>query len=72
VKGDPSTGSGRGKIKKTVYYFVMRFTRGNIEDHDEEMEEVEWIDYNEVQNRLTYPSDKKAWREAQKFFTKIP
>ncbi len=54
------------KIKKTVYYFTMKAVGGNTDDHDDEMEEVEWIDYNEVENRLTYPSDKKAWEEAKK------
>lgn len=53
------------KIKKTVYYFIMKYTGGDISHHDHEMEEVEWIDPTEVEKRLTYPSDKKAWREAK-------
>lgn len=52
------------KIKKTVYYFIMRFTGGDITKHDHEMEEVEWIDPSEVEKRLTYPSDRKVWKEA--------
>lgn len=54
------------KIKKTVYYFVMKFVGGDITKHDHEMEEVEWINRNEVLSRLTYPSDKEAWKEAEK------
>lgn len=53
------------KVKKTVYYFVMKFTGGDIANHDFEMEEVEWIDYNDVSERLTFQSDKKAWEEAK-------
>lgn len=53
------------KIKKTVYYFIMKFTGGDITEHDHEMEEVEWMDPSEVEKRLTYPSDKKVWREAK-------
>jgi 8-oxo-dGTP diphosphatase len=53
------------KIKKTVYYFIMKFVGGDISDHDDEMEEVEWISYNDVSVRLTYPSDKEAWEEAK-------
>ena len=53
------------KKKKTVYYYIMRFTGGDINEHDDEMEEVEWIDYNSVSEKLTYPSDKKAWEEAK-------
>ena len=65
-EGDPSTGSGQEKIKKTVYYFIMSYAGGDITNHDHEMEEVEWIDYNDVSQRLTYPSDKEAWEQAQK------
>ncbi len=53
------------KIKKTVYYFIMKFVGGDTKNHDHEMEEVEWINYNDVASRLTYPSDKKVWKEAQ-------
>ena len=53
------------KIKKTVYYFIMEFTGGDISIHDHEMENVEWIDPSEVEKRLTYSSDKKVWKEAR-------
>ncbi len=55
------------KIKKTVYYFVMKHIGGDAKDHDNEMENVEWLDYNDVENRLTYPSDKKIWKQAQEY-----
>lgn len=54
------------KRKKTVYYFLMRETGGNINDHDWEMSEVKWVAQEEVEKTLTYPSDKKVWREAQR------
>lgn len=52
------------KIKKTVYYFIMKFTGGDITVHDDEMEAVAWINPSEVEKKLTYPSDKKVWKEA--------
>ncbi len=54
------------KIHKTVYYFLMKFVSGDTTKHDFEMENVEWLPENEVLNRLTYPSDKKVWQEAEK------
>lgn len=54
------------KIKKTVYYFIMKYVGGDISQHDHEMEEVEWITPTEVEKRLTYPSDRKVWKEARK------
>lgn len=54
------------EIKKTVYYFIMQYIDGDITQHDDEMEDVEFIDYNDVLERLKYDSDKKAWMEAKK------
>lgn len=54
------------KIKKRVYYFVMKATGGDITQHDTEMENVEWLSLEEVAGRLTYKSDKQVWEEAKK------
>ena len=84
MEGDPSTGhstlrdkpsgsdsksSGREKIKKTVYYFLMEYVSGDIKEHDFEMENVEWLPINEVENRLTYKSDKEVWKEAKELIS---
>lgn len=53
------------KIKKTVYYFLMKFVSGDFKNRDMEMEKVEWLSFDEVEKRLTYRSDKKAWQEAK-------
>lgn len=54
------------KIKKTVYYYIMEYISGDIKNHDWEMENVEWLKKEEIEARLTYPSDKKIWKEASK------
>ena len=54
------------KHKKTVYYYLMEFVSGDITKHDFEMENVEWIEKEKVEERLTYPSEKKVWQEAKK------
>lgn len=59
------------RIKKTVYYYVMEYTGGDITKHDFEMENVEWLPVDEVEKRLTYSSDKKVWQEAQKLITAL-
>lgn len=59
------------KIRKTVYYFVMKETGGDITEHDDEMEEVEWIPFDEVEARLTYDSDKKSWAKARDIILKL-
>lgn len=57
------------KIKKTVYYFVMEYLGGDFSDRDMEMDEVEWIEAVRVEEKLTYPSDKKVWQEAKNWIT---
>lgn len=54
------------KRKKTVYYFLMEYVSGDIKDHDFEMEQVEWLPVDQVEERLTYKSDKEVWKEARK------
>ncbi|MFH1832861.1 MAG: NUDIX domain-containing protein [Candidatus Levyibacteriota bacterium] len=54
------------KIRKTVYYFLMEYISGDIKKHDFEMENVEWLNINKVEKRLTYKSDKQVWQEAKK------
>src|SRR3990167_7201413 len=46
------------KIKKTVYYYIMKYTEGDITKHDTEMENVEWVESKNVLSKLTFPSDK--------------
>lgn len=51
------------KHKKTVYYYIMEFVGGDINKHDWEMENVEWLPIDAVMDRLTYPSDKEVWEK---------
>lgn len=53
------------KRKKTVYYFLMEHTGGDIARHDFEMENVEWLPIDKVEGRLTYEADKRVWKEAK-------
>ena len=54
------------KIKKTVYYFLMEYMSGDIKEHDFEMENVEWLPIDKIEDRLTYKSDREAWKETGK------
>jgi 8-oxo-dGTP pyrophosphatase MutT (NUDIX family) len=52
------------KIKKTVYYYIMKYTGGDITKHDTEMENVEWVESKNVLSKLTFEADKKVFQEA--------
>ena len=44
----------------------MKYLGGDMNERDNEMEAVEWLAFEDVEHRLTYPSDKKVWEEAKK------
>lgn len=57
---------------KTVYYFLMEYISGDIKNHDHEMSVVLWLTKDKVEERLTYKSDKLAFKEALVTFDKLP
>ena len=59
------------KIKKTVYYFVMKYLGGDIAKHDNEMENVEWVGIDKVLQKLTFKADKKVFEEAKPIIQRI-
>ena len=54
------------KRLKTVYYFLMKYIKGDITKHDFEMMAVEWLETEKVPERLSYQSDKEAFNEVLK------
>ncbi|PIV09578.1 hypothetical protein COS31_01390 [Candidatus Roizmanbacteria bacterium CG02_land_8_20_14_3_00_36_15] len=54
-------------IKKTVYYFLMKYVSGNPSNHDWEMSEAKFVSKEEIEKTLTYSSDKHAFQEALDF-----
>lgn len=53
------------KVKKTVYYYVMKYLGGDISKHDFEMEDVKWVEKDKVLDTLTYKSDKEVFKRAE-------
>ena len=54
------------KVFKQVNYFLMEYVSGDIKDHDWEMEEVEWLEFDEALERLDFPGAKKILAKARK------
>ncbi|HEX6581525.1 MAG TPA: NUDIX hydrolase, partial [Actinomycetota bacterium] len=42
------------RIRKTVHFFLMRHTGGNIDDRDDEMEEIRWFPLERALKRAAY------------------
>jgi len=59
------------KIKKKVTYFLMEYISGDIANHDWEMETAEWVRAEEVEEKLSFKSDKEVFKKAKELLEKI-
>jgi 8-oxo-dGTP pyrophosphatase MutT (NUDIX family) len=46
------------RIRKTVHFYLMRHTGGNIDDRDDEMEEIRWFPLERALKRAAYRGER--------------
>jgi 8-oxo-dGTP pyrophosphatase MutT (NUDIX family) len=49
---------GRTRIHKTVHYFLMIPTGGDLGQHDHEFDEVRWIGFGDASTLLTFETER--------------
>ena len=49
---------GRTRIHKTVHYFLMVPTGGDLAHHDHEFDEVRWVGFDEAATLLTFETER--------------
>jgi 8-oxo-dGTP pyrophosphatase MutT (NUDIX family) len=49
---------GRTRIHKTVHYFLMVPTGGDLDRHDHEFDEVRWIGFDDAATMLTFETER--------------
>ncbi len=54
---------GEFLVKKTVYYYLMKYLSGDVKDHDHEVSDATFEDEDEIKQLLSFDSDKKAFAE---------
>lgn len=68
VVAEPVTGLGESRywyrrdgrtIGKRVSFFLFRYLDGDIADHDDEVEEVRWIDLEEARTALSHTAERE-------------
>ncbi|WP_029521434.1 NUDIX hydrolase [Persephonella sp. IF05-L8] len=59
------------RIHKFVYYYLMKYVGGDIVPQKEEIDEAKFVPFEEVENMLTYPTDKKIFERAVKVLKKL-
>ena len=47
------------RIHKTVHYFLMAQTGGDLSRHDHEFERVRWIPFDEAPGLLSFPTERE-------------
>lgn len=46
------------RIDKTVHYYLMEATGGDLADHDQEFEDVRWFEVAEAEALLRFPTER--------------
>jgi 8-oxo-dGTP pyrophosphatase MutT (NUDIX family) len=46
------------RIRKTVHFFLMRHTGGDVDDRDDEMEEIRWFPLERALKRAAYRGER--------------
>jgi 8-oxo-dGTP diphosphatase len=60
--------SSRGKrirFHKFVYFYLMRYLSGDVDDHDGEVNEAAWFEINNAVGILAFSSEKKIVEKAE-------
>jgi 8-oxo-dGTP pyrophosphatase MutT (NUDIX family) len=52
------------RIHKTVHYFLMEPTGGDLERHDHEFDQVRWIDFADAPTVLTFETERALVAQA--------
>ncbi|NDK57592.1 NUDIX domain-containing protein [Pontibacter sp. BT213] len=57
-------GNQRVRFHKFVYFYLLRYSSGNIQDHDWEVNEARWVEINQAQQLLAFKSEKQVVAKA--------
>ncbi len=57
----------RVRFHKYVYFYLMRFCSGNVDDHDHEVEEARWVEINQAITILAFESEKAIVRKSKEW-----
>lgn len=58
------------RIFKRVYFYLIRYVRGDVRRHDEEVEEARWLPIGEAVKKLSYPTERQTMRRAMTLLTR--
>ncbi len=56
----------RTRFHKFVYFYLMRYISGDVNDHDNEVIEARWVEIDQAIRQLAFDSEKEMVRQAKK------
>ena len=54
------------RCKKTVHFYLMKYIKGSLEDHDREVKEALWLPIDEAIKKAEYKTDREILKKALK------
>jgi 8-oxo-dGTP pyrophosphatase MutT (NUDIX family) len=57
-------GGEKTKVFKTVTFYLMEWAEGDPKNHDWEMEEAGWFDFDDAYHKLAFAGEKEALKKA--------
>lgn len=57
-------GAGRVRVHKKVHFFLLRWTAGDVADHDDEVDDAAWAPIAEAPTRLAFEAERDVARRA--------
>src|SRR5918912_527677 len=53
-------GGARVRFHKRVHFFLMRYQRGDVADHDSEVNEARWVEIGEAARALAFKGEREV------------
>lgn len=53
------------RFHKFVHFYLLQYLDGKVEDHDHEIEEARWVDFDEAMEKLAFKSERDVVAKAQ-------
>ena len=63
---------GSTRYFKTVHFFLMRPTGGDLAGHDHEFDDVRWVPLSEALRLMNYPTERSVVEQAERILAAAP
>ena len=62
----------RVRYHKYVYFYLLSYESGDVADHDDEVNEAQWVEIGKAVKRLAFASEKKIVERAAQMIDALP